>query len=186
MKKTLLILTSLSASLAYGGATGFASIDNDIFLANGTTIPVGGVVLLGFFSSAPSSNVSFAASAGSFTELARTTITDGGGFGTYTGSVTTNGTNADVQLYQWIFSTSTPATAPEHALFTSAVWKLTGSGPADTKQFTVETATSTIVGTLDKSGAFPAIKLAAIPEPSTYALMGLGLVVVGFMARRRK
>ncbi|MES2091527.1 MAG: PEP-CTERM sorting domain-containing protein, partial [Pseudomonadota bacterium] len=50
----------------------------------------------------------------------------------------------------------------------------------------VDPATMTFVATMIKEIRIGTVSTPAIPEPSTYALMGLGLVGMSLVARRRQ
>jgi hypothetical protein len=75
---------------------------------------------------------------------------------------------------------------------------LTGTGTGDTQEFFVPTgATRLFLGIVDDGGFFDNSGLitvditqnaltAAVPEPSTWAMMILGFAGIGFMAYRRK
>ncbi len=146
----------------FAGSTGFASVDDDIYLSNGTTYAFGSVVILGTFTTPPTSTTTYANSVGNFTELSRVTITNSGGFPTYSGSYTTSAADAGKQVYQWLLNTNPTTTTPtQQALFTSPTWTLTGGSGADVKQLKLNTGTP-VLGTKTVVSNIPRITLANI------------------------
>lgn len=92
-------------------------------------------------------------------------------------------TSAGQPLYVWAFNDTVAASATEWGLFhaspsTAAPWVM----PPDLGTVSL---TSGFIDTIAK-GSFDSTnyRLAAVPEPSTYAMMALGLVVL-LVARRR-
>jgi hypothetical protein len=83
------------------------------------------------------------------------------------------------QLYVWVFNNSNPAAASEWGIFssTNVLWDF----PPDLGSATLSSGTADVVyrGTLQGG----ALRLAAIPEPSSFALLALGLAC--FTRRRR-
>ena len=213
MKKVALTLSLLATvsvqaqtvSLSYQDRTNSRPVDSsNNFLPNGSLVRIG-TFTSGFDFTANAFNLTALNNAFTLFD-STTTITEGSSPNFRVGSI--NKTNVPIavdlisgkQLYYWIFNASSEALATEHGIFTNLTASNwiggDGSPTGASNSLTLSSATSggTLVARIGSTIVNPNIsgntittgKLAAIPEPSTYALMGLGLVVVGFMARRRK
>lgn len=204
MKKVIVILTLLSSasvlqavSITYSATGSARPVD-----ASNNFLPVGALVRLGNFTPGfdfATNGTNLSALNAAFTEYATVFTTAPGQTprpGTIDGTANVTGILGK-QLYMWIFNTAAADTASQWGIFTynSPAWLAGGDEATDSTSIGLGSASNpgfTIdvkVGSTFLNGTTTTGKLAvieAIPEPSTYALMGLGLVVVGFLARRRK
>jgi hypothetical protein len=93
-------------------------------------------------------------------------------------------------LYAWVFNTTfaNRSNATEWGIFTTSdtSWNTPAAGTSKnlvTSNAALIAVRGTIAGT---SGAGGQAQLAGVPEPSTYALLGTGLLTAAAMLRRRK
>jgi len=190
-----------------------AQISNGVGLANGTPLANGSndLILLGSFDisnstiAANGSNESFLMS--NFTTFASAVIGQGdpGGPGSasdgYWTAVSTNSASTlgiqTKEIYYWVFNATTAGTATQYGIFTApsnSSWffpddtSIAQSNTTDLSQ--VPHDSSGILwgsyGTgLSRDGSSPLYNLAAVPEPSTLALIALGLAGVPIAVKRR-
>lgn len=146
-------------------------------------------------------------SGGTFTPLLTSTPTPGLNTGYYDGSATPP--ELDVTLSQNNNNTITVGTSlflniynsPSGSAYSSSVNQIVLSDPSWTAptfgvstsaspEFTANTVVNNLTGFTGGSYSFnsgsPEIGLQVVPEPSSYALMALGGLVLFFIARRRK
>lgn len=96
------------------------------------------------------------------------------------------------QAYIWGYNTQTTGTGTEWILFTNTNWKFpTSTNILPTSWDLSDSGTVAVVGTLNAPGSntyfsLSAISGAAVPEPSTYAQIALGLGALGFFAYHRR
>ena len=96
------------------------------------------------------------------------------------------------QAYIWGYNTQTPGTGTEWILFTNTNWKFpTSTNILPTSWDLSDAGTTAVLGTLNAPGSqiyfsLASVGAAAIPEPSTYAQIVLGLGALGFIAYRRR
>lgn len=98
------------------------------------------------------------------------------------------------QAYIWGYNTQTPGTGTEWILFTNTNWKFpTASNILPTNWGLSDSGTIAVLGTLNAPSdgvstyfQLTSVTSAAVPEPSTYAQIALGLGALGFIAYRRR
>jgi hypothetical protein len=92
--------------------------------------------------------------------------------------------NGSFQYDNVVFPTAEPFLDTNGVLFTAGAgdtWNLWGNGNGGPGNY--ELFSYTANGGVDVHGN---MTMAAIPEPEIYAMMGIGLALMGFVARRRK
>ena len=146
-------------------------------------------------------------SAGVFTPLLTSTPTSGLNSGYYAGATTPGELDVTLSQNNNTIIASTQAlflniyNSPEGSTYSSSVNQIVLSDPSwaapvfgisssATPAFTANTVVNNLTGftggSYNYNGGSPTISLAAVPEPSTYALMALGCLGLFFTARRRK
>jgi hypothetical protein len=192
MKKTLLALITILSFTQLNQAGTFSIFSSNATISGITTTISG---LWGTFSS------------GTFTPLLTSTPTAGLNTGYFDGSV--NGPELSVDLSQnnnTIISAgtalalaiyagpngSTYSTSVNQIVLTDSSWVAPTFGVSSSNSafFTGSTSMASLTGFTGGSYNFnsgaPIMSLQVVPEPSTYALMALGGLVLFFIARRRK
>ncbi|MGD0058962.1 MAG: PEP-CTERM sorting domain-containing protein [Verrucomicrobiia bacterium] len=202
-----LLSVGLTASSHAGLITVNWSAEADTYLAdyNGSYLPVGDFIEIGTFASGP---VIGSPSLAGFLQFAPGTIGEGGvGDGAF--DISSNGSDLGVandQIYFVMFNAPTPALATEEAILdisdsVASNWRfpagydIINSTSFDLQQMVSNAGTpgATLVpGATIVYGARLAYDPAGytqiqfIPEPSSYALVGTGLIaLLGLMRRRR-
>ena len=180
----------VTVSSAFGGRQ---AVD-----AASSVLPNGNLVLVGTFATpANITNGTFAtvsANAGwsqfSASSLAISSISTNGG--KITGSLTDNVETSfnGKLLYVWIFNASTTGAATQEGIFSSSTWgnfptQAGGVGDTITYSFTSD-ANLVASNSVGSTSASQAKLVTIIPEPSTYALLGTGLLTAVPVLRRRK
>ncbi len=189
---------------------GNAAIGNGVGLLNGTLDPVGSLIRIGTFTGLNATQIralQFNPTAlnAAFTEFGITTIGAGNPFGTnpptagYWSASTINNTTATAfvgqQIYYWIFNASTLATSTQYGVFTApgnTNWVFPADVPTPGITTTdlsnvPNTTAGIVIGSFGTGSAFgfPEYNLAAVPEPSTYALALVGVgTLVAFVRRK--
>lgn len=209
MIKTLVALALLGASATSSFASVTVSanaVSQKILDASGNALPSGDVVRIGYFSdtSLLGSSNDFTylnsiftpigeglANAGTLTESGNTGQTMiinnfGGNSGAFLGSFSNvSGTYLapGTQLYMWVFNASlaSVSSATQWGIFSASSWTF----PSDLGSVTVSPSTGG-VNVIRGGTSGSNFTIASVPEPSTYALLGLGTAFAGWMARRKK
>ncbi|MDX2108949.1 MAG: PEP-CTERM sorting domain-containing protein [Verrucomicrobiota bacterium] len=90
------------------------------------------------------------------------------------------------QIYLWVYNSASIGSATEQGLFTaSSGWVFSTLTPTTIDLDSVN-QNPLIAGTVIPGGVNAGIRLAAIPEPATYAgILGLGAVLVAFLRNRK-
>lgn len=203
---TMLASTTHASSVLWGAFT-----SNGVALANGTPLAAGNLVLVGSFSTLSNAQVAADMSAGNvsavltdFKQFDSSTIGTGvGGLAGYWNKNSTVSANAlslqNKEIFYFVFNATTTA-ASQYGIFTNPslpTWIFPDDGAipntTSTELNQVPTnSTGILWGSFNPSGlsglgAFQLAELAAIPEPSTLALIGFALVgAPAVYLRRRK
>jgi hypothetical protein len=116
-----------------------------------------------------------------------------------------NATFAGLSMYVMVFNTSTTGTATQVGVFTGPTWLFPGNMVSGAVAYDAGTAGTPLIGTittgrpgtgndyntvigdgLDPIRSLNLVNITAIPEPSSIALVGIGMLgLVGFIRRRR-
>ncbi len=214
-KPTFLAAMFLVFSVVNGysqiGVDWAAAIGNGLGLQDGTDLPDNSLLRIGYFSTLSDAQIQSNASDvnflnNDFVEFDFGFVGDGFGdlAAHWSLSLTASaGTFSGKPIYLWAFDvTSTNiALATQHGIFysTNANWRFPsdpGTTALDLADLTDGSYSNLLsgarivvggfgVGTSDVYENVPLFNLAAIPEPSTYLMLGLGLGVIA-VARRRK
>jgi len=185
--QTLAIIFAVVLPLGMrAGTIEYSSQIGAIQNSNGTNSADNNIVELGTFTPGFnfSTNTSYAQLVAGFTLYDTTTIQSAGQFynnPTWLGS-------ASIPLYIWCFNVaSNVSSATQWAIITNPGWVTPSS--ASLSSSVIDTADS---GTVIPTGAAGQVvgsnikMTAAVPEPTSIALLGGGLMMLGSMVRRRK
>jgi hypothetical protein len=211
MKKTLTIISILAASLPGFSAQLDLQLTLGVLQNNGVNLNNGGLFQIGTFSEYTDGSgtgyflgKNYDTLRSSFTSLnildAAPTQTDSSAqfFGSFAGAETP----ANTRLFGWVFSSTSASSSANWAIVSGTIggttlydqaWLAPAPSALDAAQIELGVTSNLIYAstsgsalvpntTFDPSGA----NLNLVPEPSTYALMALGGLVLFFIARRRK
>jgi hypothetical protein len=181
----------------------YSAAGDNIRNPDGSLAPVGEAVLLGTFPTGFdfSANQTFSSLSAAFTQFDSTTIGNGGFLaGQFDKSVVLNNPAFNnKQLYIWVFNNATPSSATAWAIVTNtaSTWVV----PPTAGDFTAIDASD--IGVFVPVGAFGVgvpssinnpggnqtdwmMTMTAIPEPSSLALLGIGLGLIPLATLRRR
>ena len=202
LKKLAVLLAVLSLSMAAkAGTIEFSSYSSYIYNADGSTqASVGDLVEIGTLKSGSAFSLNDSATQ----LLAKLDLIPGGtcavgdggyGAGQFDCTITCT-LDANIQIYMAIFNAATPDAASAYAVLTNTkaglAWLTPGASTFAQSNIDVsDPGVYVPVGacgvSLSGSGSGGDVKMAApAPEPSSVALLGSGLMMLGSMIRRRK
>ena len=196
MKKTNLCLTIatiltvvLTPCLAKAATINYGCTSGMVYDQTGSVDPDGSVVELGYWTAGFdfTANTTFSQLNTAFHKLDQTTINGPlGATGEFYNSTVYTGAVA-VQLYIWVFNSNQSA----WAIVTNpaSAW-IAPADPTNTAApvniDTSDSGTKVPTGTLGTVNGAGDVHLQSAPEPTSIALLGSGLLMLGSMIRRRK
>ena len=152
-------------------------------LADGSLLRFGAFDITAYNALSTNDKQNLATVDGLFTELGTVASSNGSflSIGNFSYTVPTNGINSGDRLYTWVFNSSDAASASEWDIYssTNVQWTM----PVDPNTNTL--STSTIDNVIAGGTSGNNYTLAAVPEPSTYALIIGGLALAWVAIRRR-
>ena len=194
VKFTVGVLLFLSPSVVRAGTIEISAYAANILNPDNSLASIGDFVQVGTFT--PGLNFStittFSSLSANFTSLASCVIGAGGyAAGQFDVSVPYTSGPVGAQLYMWLFNSSIPANATAWAIVTNTstgLWVTPPLGPSGYSATEVSDLLTYVptgaAGTVLSNGGD--IKMALIPEPTSFAMLGSGLLMMGSMIRRRK
>ena len=202
VRRTLLSLAAavvVASTSADAAQVNYGDLGNFILEPDLSLAEIGSLVRLGTFTAGfdfAANSTDFAATNTAFTEFDTTAIgaASGSGAGQFYDTVLLNNSFANTQLYIWVLNNGVAASADAWVIVTNPSWLVPADPAVGTASIDIDTSDpGTIIppgarGFTDEnlnSANFVDFAMQPIPEPSTYALIGIGGIALLAWRRRR-